>query len=57
MEVTFEALDYSIVESEGEVVVCAVLTGRRDVPVSVSFSVRDPPAQDQGKETRHQICT
>lgn len=49
MDAGFEAAEYSIIESEGEVEVCAVLTGRHDVPVSVTFSILDPPGRDQGK--------
>ena len=57
VEVAFEALDYSVIEGEGKVIVCAVLMGHLDVPVSIFFSVRDQPEQDQGKETRHQNFT
>ena len=48
VEVGFESPDYSIVESEGEVLVCARLTGSLDIPVSVVFSVHDPAGRDQG---------
>ncbi len=49
MDVGFESPEYSIVESDGEVIVCVQLTGFLDIPVSIDFSVRDPPGRDQGK--------
>lgn len=52
MDVGFEAAEYSVIEGEGEVVVCGVMTGRQDVPVSVTFSILDPPGRDQSK-TKH----
>ena len=48
MDVGFEAAEYSIIESEGAVMVCVGLTGRMDIPVDVEFSVRDPPGRNQG---------
>ena len=49
VDVGFDAPEYSIVESEGAVMVCVGLVGRLDIPVSVEFSVRDPPGRNQGK--------
>ena len=49
MNVGFEAVDYSILEGGGEVEVCAVLSGFINIPVSVTFSVLDPPGRDQSE--------
>lgn len=53
----FEAPDYSIVEGEGVVLVCATLTGRLEIPISVVFSVRDPPGRNQGTITAITVVT
>lgn len=49
VDVGFEAAEYSIIEGEGEIEICAVLTGRQDIPISVTFSILDPPQRDQSK--------
>lgn len=48
MDVGFDAPDYSVVEGVGEVMVCAEMIGRVNIPVSVTFSVRDPAETNQG---------
>lgn len=50
VDVGFEEAEYSIIESDGEIEVCGVLTGRQDIPVAVTFSVLDPPGRDQSKD-------
>lgn len=49
VEVGFEAAEYSIIEGDGEIEICGVLTGRQNIPVSVTFSILDPPERDQSK--------
>lgn len=53
--VRLEAPEYSVIESEGEVEVCAELSGHLDIPVSVFFSILDSPDRDQGKLISHVI--
>ena len=49
VEVGFEAAEYSIIEGNGEIEICGVLSGRQDIPVSITFSILDPPERDQSK--------
>lgn len=63
MDVGFEAAEYSIIEGEGEIEICGVLTGRQDIPISVTFSILDPPGRDQSKAgdspaaSKHLMCS
>lgn len=50
VDVGFEAADYSVLEGDGNITVCGALTGRHDVPISVTFSILDPPGRDQSKK-------
>lgn len=47
--VGFEFPEYSIIEGEGEITVCAAMTGNLTVPISVTFSIVDPPERDASK--------
>lgn len=47
--VGFEAPEYSIIEGEGEISICAQLTGYAEIPISVLFSIEDPPERDQSE--------
>ena len=51
VDVGFELAEYSVVEGDGNITLCATMTGDLDIPVSVTFSVVDPPGRDQSKES------
>lgn len=53
VSVGFEASEYSVLEGEGVVEVCAEMVGQLDTTVAVFFSVPEPPATQQGNHNVH----
>jgi hypothetical protein len=56
VDVGFESAEYTVIEGDGEIEICGVLLGHQDIPISVTFSILDPPSEDQSKPGRYLPC-